>query len=84
MAKNYLLVSPTQSISARTYKSTRSLKSWAKRYLETAAVPEDLVLIRRKDGSYGFMRFSSPSFSAALADKVTNFWFSNELSYEHI
>lgn len=82
MARSYTLISPTQNISERTYKSVRSLKSWAKHYLETCAVPEDLVLIRRKSGSYGFMRFSSPSFTAALKDKVDGFWFAHELKYE--
>ena len=82
MARVYKLISPSQNISERTYKSVRSLKSWAKHYLETCAVPDDLVLIRRTSGSYGFMRFSSPSFSVALKDKVDGFWFAYELKYE--
>lgn len=82
MARVYRLVSPSQSISERTYKSVRSLKSWAKHYLETTAVPADLVLIKRVDGSYGFMRFTSPSFTASLSAKVVGFWFSHELKYE--
>lgn len=81
MAKTYVLVSPTQSISKRIYKQVRSLKSWAKHYLETSAAPEDLVLIKRQDGTYGFMRFTSPTFSAACKDKVIDFWFSHELKY---
>ena len=82
MAQSYTIISPTQGISARTYKTVRSLKSWAKHYLETTAVPADLVLVQRKDHTFGFMRFTSPVFTAALSDKVTNFWFAHELKYE--
>lgn len=82
MGRVYHLVSPTCSIQQRTYKSVRSLKSWAKHYLETCAVPADLVLIKRVDGSYGFMRFGSPSFTASLSAKVVDFWFAHELKYE--
>lgn len=82
MAHTYTLVSPTQNISARYYKSVRSLKSWAKHYMETCAVPEDLVLVKRHDGSYGFMRFNSPVFSASLTSKIVDFWFPKDLKYE--
>lgn len=82
MAKSYTIISPTQGISARTYKTVRSLKSWAKNYLETSGVPADLVLIQRKDRSFGFMLYDTPLFKAALADKVIGFWFAHELKYE--
>lgn len=82
MGKSYTLISPTQRISARTYKTVRSLKSWAKHYLETCAVPADLVLIKRADGTYGFMRWSSPSFTAALHTKVVDYWWRHQLKYE--
>lgn len=82
MAKSYTIISPTQGISARTYKTARSLKSWAKHYLETSCCPADLVLIQRKDRSYGFMLYDTPLFNAALADKVIGFWFAHELKYE--
>lgn len=82
MAKSYTIVSPTQNISTLTFKRVRALKSWAKRYIETIACSADLVLIQRKDRSYGFMLYDTPLFRAALADKVIGFWFAHELKYE--
>lgn len=82
MAKSYTIISPTQEISAITFKTVRALKSWAKRYIERIACCDELVLVQRKDRSYGFMLYDTPLFRAALADKVIGFWFSHELKYE--